>query len=143
MAEDKKIGKILLEEGMITEEQLAQALEKQVKTSEALGFILVGFNFITEDVLYHFLAMQENLRFVDVTTISLEEEVTKIINRKTALKYNIIPIEKKPGKIVFATSDLLNSALKANLKYELGLEAEYDFAFVGTTVSALLSAIDK
>jgi type IV pilus assembly protein PilB len=40
MYEAKKLGQILLEEGMITEEQLEKAIEEQLKTSDSLGLCL-------------------------------------------------------------------------------------------------------
>ena len=143
MYESKKLGEILLEEGMITEEQLEKAIEEQSKTSESLGFVLVKLGFITEDVLYHFLAMQVGTKFVDVGMLHIEEEVIRLANADIARKYKIIPIEKKPDKIIFATPNPLDPALQGNLKYELSLDKDYDLNFVVTTEGAIEGAIDK
>ncbi len=143
MYEQKKLGEILLEEGMITEEQLETAVAEQQKTSESLGFVLVKLGYITEDVLYHFLAMQVGTRFVDVGIIHIEEEVVNLINADIAKKYHVIPIEKKPDKIIFATSNPLDPALQNNLKFDLTLDKDYDINLVVTTEAALNAAIEK
>jgi len=143
MYEAKKLGQILLEEGMITEEQLEKAIEEQLKTSDSLGLVLVKMGFITEDVLYHFLAVQFNVRFVDVAVIHIEEEVIKSISSETARKYKILPIERKPGKIIFATSNPLDPSLTMNLKYDIQGGDGLDISFVVTTAAALNDAIEK
>ncbi|HDQ25245.1 MAG TPA: type II secretion system protein GspE, partial [bacterium] len=85
--EAKKLGEILFEEGMITGEQLEKAVAEQLKTSEPFGSVLVKLGFITEDVLYHFLAMQVGTKFIDVSVLHIEEEVVKLITPEVARKY--------------------------------------------------------
>ena len=48
----KKIGEILIEEKLITEEQLSEALETQRLTGQKVGQILIDKGFIKENVLY-------------------------------------------------------------------------------------------
>ncbi|HPI02902.1 MAG TPA: hypothetical protein PKZ78_03610, partial [Candidatus Goldiibacteriota bacterium] len=143
MYEAKKLGQILLEEGMVTEEQLEKAVEEQSKTNDSLGFILVKLGYITEDVLYHFLAMQFGVKFVDVSAIHIEEEVIKVLTQDTARKSKVIPIEKKPGKIIFATANPMDPSLTMNLKYEMKAGQDTEISFVVTTQSALNDAIEK
>jgi type IV pilus assembly protein PilB len=141
--ESKKLGEILLEEGMITEEQLEKAISEQTKTSESLGFVCVKMGFITEDVLYHFLAMQFGTKFIDVGILTLEEEVVKLISGDIARKYKILPVEKKPGKYIFATPNPVEPSLQMNLKYDLDLKGDVELSYVVTTETALAAAIDK
>ncbi|MFP4466573.1 MAG: GspE/PulE family protein [Candidatus Goldiibacteriota bacterium] len=143
MSEAKRLGQILLEEGMITEEQLEEAVEEQSKTSDSLGFVLVKMGHITEDVLYHFLAMQVGVRFVDVAMVHIDDEIKNLITAETAKKYKAIPIEKKPDKIIFATSNPMDPSLQMNLKFEVAAEGEFEIQFVVTTESALDETIDK
>ncbi len=143
MNDSKKLGEILLEEGMITEEQLEKAIAEQLKSYDSLGVILIKLGFITEDVLYHFLAMQYSVKFVDVGILSLDEDTIKTISGDTARKYNIIPIEKKPGKIIFATTNLENPALQVSLKYDVPDSKDHDFSYVLTTQVALNETIEK
>lgn len=143
MYEAKKLGHILLEEGMISEEQLERAIEEQTKSNNSLGLVLVSLGFITEDVLYHFLAMQFGVRFVDVGIITIPAEVTGIISGETARKYRILPIEKKPGKIVLASINPPDPTVTTNLKYEIQGGQESDVSYVITTEAALNETIEK
>ncbi|HPD18633.1 MAG TPA: ATPase, T2SS/T4P/T4SS family [Candidatus Goldiibacteriota bacterium] len=143
MDDIKKLGKILLEEGMITEDQLESAITEQTKTSEPLGTVLLKLGYITEDVLYHFLAMQVGTKFIDVSILQIDDEVIKLIDVNLARKYSIIPIDKKPGKIIFATSNPLDPSLIMNLKYEIKIAGNMELNFVVTTDTALQAAIAK
>ncbi|HDT15368.1 MAG TPA: type II secretion system protein GspE, partial [Firmicutes bacterium] len=143
MSDAKKLGQILLEEGMITEEQLEAAIEEQTKTSESLGFVLVKMEYITEDVLYHFLAMQIGVKFVDVAMVHIDDELKGLMTAETAKKYKVLPIERKPDKIILATSNPMDPALQMNLKFEIAAEGEYELQFVVTTESALEETIEK
>jgi len=141
--EAKKLGRILLEEGMISEEQLEKAIEEQTKTNNSLGLVLVSKGYITDDVLYHFLAMQFGVRFVDVSIITIPEEVITIISGDTARKYRILPIEKKPGKIVLASINPPDPTVATNLKYEIKGGQDSDVSYVITTETALNETIGK
>ena len=50
----KRLGDLLIEEGIIQDDQLGKAIEEQQKTGEPLGRILVQMNYITEEALYYF-----------------------------------------------------------------------------------------
>lgn len=144
MYESRKLGEILIEEGMIDEKQLSIAIDEQLKTNEQLGLVLVKLGYINEDVLYHFLAMQIGVRFVDVAMIThIDEDVIKILTGDTARKYSILPIEKNPGRMVFATINPSDPLFQTSLKYEVQGGQDADFAFVVTTPAALKDAIEK
>jgi type IV pilus assembly protein PilB len=143
MYEAKKLGQILLEEGMISEEQLEKAIEEQTKSNDSLGSILVKLGYITDDVLYHFLAMQSGVRFVDVGILTLPEDVVSIIKGETARKYKLLPIEKKPGRIVMASTNPPDPSVTSSLKYEITGGQENDVSFVMTTETALNETIEK
>ena len=141
--EAKKLGEILLEEGMINEGQLEKAVAEQLKTSEALGNVLVKMGYITEDVLYHFLAMQVGTKYIDVNILHIEEEVIKLLTPETARKYRVIPIEKKPGKIILAVSNPLDPALSTNLRYDIKAEPGSDLSLVVTSESSMTTVLEK
>ena len=52
----KKIGELLLEENLITEEQLTEALEAQKMTGQKIGQVLVNKGFVKEEDLYKILS---------------------------------------------------------------------------------------
>lgn len=56
----KRLGEILLEDGLITEEQLKQALNRQIPGGKMLGQILKDMGFVTEEQISSALARQES-----------------------------------------------------------------------------------
>ena len=60
----KLIGELLVEQGVITQSHLEQALRERAQTNELLGTVLIRLGFITEDQLYGALSTQLHLPFV-------------------------------------------------------------------------------
>ena len=101
----KRLGELLLEENLVTEEHIKQAIDEQKKTGEPIGRILVKLGFITEEVLYYFLALQFGLEYLDLTEENIPEETIKTLSKEMAEEFNILPVSSSEGKRVFATTD--------------------------------------
>lgn len=67
----KRLGDMLLELGLITQEQLKQALEFQSREKGRLGSILIEHNFITERQLIDAIRMQLGIEYIDLTRWTL------------------------------------------------------------------------
>ncbi|MEI7640781.1 MAG: ATPase, T2SS/T4P/T4SS family [bacterium] len=101
----KRLGELLLEENLVTEEHIKQAIDEQKKTGEPIGRILVKLGFITEEALYYFLALQFGLEYLDLTEENIPEETIKTLSKEMAEEFNILPVSSSEGKRVFATTD--------------------------------------
>jgi len=108
MRERKRLGDILLEAGKIELAQLNRALETHRKTKRRLGEVLVAEGLITEDEIADALAVQLSLERVDLEKTYVEQEVARSIPKEVALKYTAIPIYMRDDKLVVAMSDPLN-----------------------------------
>ena len=142
MAKVKRIGEVLVEEGMISPEQLQQALDQQKATSRSLGETLVELGVLTEDALFHFLAIQHGMEFVDVEKLSVAPELLKICPEAIARKLMLFPIEKKGNKLRIVTSNPENPAL-LHLDYDLVVAQGTEFEIVLCKNSDLLALIDR
>jgi type IV pilus assembly protein PilB len=81
----KKMGQLLLAAGLITEDQLVEALDKQKQTKRRrLGKILVEMGLTQEENICRALSAQLNLPFVTVSGLDIPREVVEIISRKQA-----------------------------------------------------------
>jgi len=100
----KRLGSLLVEEQMITEDQLQQALMEQKKTGEPLGEALVRLGSISEESLYRFLAIQHGLDYVSLDSVDIGAALVKTMPTLTARKYSAIPISQDNGTITIATS---------------------------------------
>ena len=75
----KQLGQILLEEGLLTQEQLDRALEQHRNTPKSLGRVLIDLGFIRERDLVKALAQQVGLDFVDLSEYPVEAAATTLL----------------------------------------------------------------
>ena len=139
----KRLGEILLEAGIITKDQLVDALEYQKMWGHKLGTALVAKGFITEDVLLRVLGSTLKLPIVDIARIRIPMDVIKIVPNTIAEKYDLIPIaiETKGGRqtLIVAMSDPLNLDAVDELKFTTG----YNLRPVLSTITGVTDALRK
>ncbi|MFN3550212.1 MAG: GspE/PulE family protein [Endomicrobiia bacterium] len=118
----QKLGEMLVSTGIITEQQLQEALTLSKQTGEKLGYILINLGYITEDVLLSFLARQQGLEFVYLSEYEIKEETIKMLPRTFIEKHNILPLEfdKKTNTITVAVSDPFNMFIIDDIKISTG-----------------------
>jgi type IV pilus assembly protein PilB len=105
----KRIGELLIAHEYITPEQLNKALEIQKKTAgKKIGEILVEQGFTTQKRLYKVLEKQLGVTFVDLTGMVIPKEMTRIVPRSIAKKYNVVPIQATTDSLSLAMADPLN-----------------------------------
>lgn len=101
----KKIGELLVQEGLLTQEQLDQALEDQKETGERIGAVLFRLGMIGENALVEFLAKQFEVPQVNVSKIRISKEVVAIIPAEIAQKYQAMPFGLMGNTLHVAMSD--------------------------------------
>jgi type IV pilus assembly protein PilB len=104
----KQLGQILIEQGLITPDQLDQALEEHRKTPKSLGRVLIDLGLIKEADLVRALAEQVGLEFVDLADYHIDPSSTMLLPDALARRYRAIPIGERDGKLLVAMSDPAN-----------------------------------
>jgi type IV pilus assembly protein PilB len=104
----KQLGQILIEQGLIDDEQLERALEEHRKTPKSLGRVLIDLGLIKESDLVRALAEQVGLEFVDLTDYPVDATLTTLLPDSLARRYRAIPIGERDGKLLVAMSDPAN-----------------------------------
>ena len=94
-----KLGDILREKGLITDQQLDIALIHQRVTGELLGDVLVRLGFISSKERTQILAEQSGIEFFDLAQYLVTEEALKTIPKAIAEKNEFIPIEEENGRL--------------------------------------------
>ncbi|MGG1515073.1 GspE/PulE family protein [Paenibacillus oryzisoli] len=94
--------------GLITEDQLEQGLKQQVHTRKKIGEILIDQGLITERQLVEVLEFQLGFPVVNMFETQLDMNTVQLIPETLARKHCVIPIERKNGKIKVAMVDPLN-----------------------------------
>jgi len=122
----KRIGERLVEQGLITPDQLNVALHEKQKSGKMIGETLVDLGFIAESMLTSFLAESTGHQQFDPKKTMLDPEALAMITKKDALKYQILPVSIMPSKneITIAMADPYDVVALDKLKQLLprGLE---------------------
>src|SRR5437016_2570748 len=104
----RRLGDLLVAEGLIDREQLQRALLAQKGTTEKLGSLLVRLNLVDEDKLVGFLARQYGIPSVTLSQLDIDPDVLKLVPAQMARKYEIVPVERKANVLTLAMADPTN-----------------------------------
>ncbi|MCR4784969.1 MAG: type II secretion system ATPase GspE [bacterium] len=104
----EEIGKMLVDEGFITERQLSKAKAQAESSNEPLDKILVTKGFVTDKDIVETLGKSMNVAFVDLEEKQLDPELVKSIPEHLAKRYNVIPVEQRDNRLTLAMVDPLN-----------------------------------
>ena len=102
------LGDKLLQSGMITEEQLKEALAKQRETKEKLGETLVRLGYTTVDEILPLLAEHIGVTSARIEISEIEMEIFENFPEDLLRKYSVFPIRKRGNKVTLAMSDPMN-----------------------------------
>lgn len=133
-----RLGDILIKEDIITLDQLKSAIEEQRRTGKRLGEALLSLGYINEYQLVEFLSKQFGVPAVNLDEFEVSLDAIKTVPRDTALKYNLIPINKTGSTLVLAMSDPSNIFAVDDLKFATGNNIEV----VVASERAIKKAID-
>jgi general secretion pathway protein E/type IV pilus assembly protein PilB len=112
MAEQAKLplGKLLIQKGVISEDQLRIALIEQKRSSEPLGKLLITLGFVTEATVRMALSENLNQQSADLTSLVVDAIALKLIPKDVAKRYRVFPIvyERATDNLILAMSDTSN-----------------------------------
>ena len=134
------LGQMLVNDKVLTTDQLNQALERQRKTRERLGQILIDMKLIDEDMLLKYLGAQfrkESITRPDLA--ALDPDVVKLVPEEVARQYGVIASQRSGRKLVVATADPLNVMALDDLRRATGLDVDFRIGPAG----AIQEAIEK
>ncbi|MCX8092566.1 MAG: hypothetical protein N3E50_00180, partial [Candidatus Goldbacteria bacterium] len=111
------IGEMLVEEGIITKEQLKDALEEQKNTGQKIGEILIKMGYISKEILWTFLGYQMGVPFINLDEIpNIRQDVLKLIPEQLIRSEKLIPVNKQGKVLTVAMADPLNFLVIDDLK---------------------------
>ncbi|MGX8700258.1 GspE/PulE family protein [Caproiciproducens sp.] len=103
-----KLGQILINSGVLTEEQLQQALERQKGTNVRLGKILIDNRFLTEMQIIRSLEKQLSIPYLDLSSVSLDPSLSSLVPEELARSNLIVPISRSGSILTVAVADPLD-----------------------------------
>ncbi|MDQ7842959.1 MAG: type IV-A pilus assembly ATPase PilB [Armatimonadota bacterium] len=136
-ARTESLGQILLDQGMVSREQLEKAIQMHQRSGGHLGRILVELGAVTEQQLAQALAVQWGLTWVDLNTVEIDPDVVKTIPQHLAQRHKVLAIEKSRKRLKMAIADPLNVLAVDDVRLVTGLEIEPVVAAEADIVAAI------
>jgi len=119
-----RLGDLFVREGLITEEQLQEALREARQTKTRIGYALVKLGFVAEDELTRALAKQFRVPAVDLEKIKVEEKILRLVPEEVAMRHRVIPLRKVGRTLTVAMSNPTDVGALDNLKFITRFEIE-------------------
>lgn len=105
----KKLGELLLDRKVITQEQLDRALKvQQQKGGGLLGEILVALGYATEEAVAQALTSQYGFPYLPLKQYVVELELVKLVPENVARQYCLVPLDRIGDTLTIAMADPLN-----------------------------------
>ncbi|MCW9059355.1 MAG: ATPase, T2SS/T4P/T4SS family [Gammaproteobacteria bacterium] len=139
----RRIGDILIEQGILSQDQLRIALTEQKKTSEQLGRIIVSLGFTTEAIVRDALSEALGQESVDLHKVVVDQDALKLVPKEVARRYRVLPIAIDNARhlLTVAMADTSNVVALDQLRAILGGRVEIHPLLAGE--SEIESAIDQ
>lgn len=145
MAEQPKLplGKLLIQKGVISEDQLRIALIEQKRSGNPLGKLLISLGFVTEATVREALSENLNQQSTDLTGIIVDATAIKLIPKDVAKRYRVFPLTfDKPQRIlIMAMADTANIVALDQISAMLGKDITLTPMLAGE--SEITKAIDQ
>ena len=136
----KRIGQILVDLGLVDDNQLATMLEEQSsRGGELLGGVGVSLNFYTDEQLGEALAEQWGTTFVTLYDRAIPSEVIRLISEPMAQLYRVVPLELSGNRLTIASADPQKIQIADELRTLLG----YDIHVCVATEAEITKTIEK
>src|ERR1700736_3675328 len=89
-----RLGELLVQEQLISEEQLKQALVEQRRSGRKLGRVLGDLGFLSETSLHEFLSKHLQVPFVDLKKVRIDREAVKLLPEALARRYRALVLQR-------------------------------------------------
>jgi len=119
-----KIGEMLSKEGLITPQQLQEALTYQKQNGVKLGRALVNLGFVKDDEITGLLSRQYGVPSINLATFDIDPTVLKVLPGETCRKYQVIPISRAGAVLSLAMSDPTNVFAMDDIKFMTGYNVD-------------------
>jgi type IV pilus assembly protein PilB len=137
MPDTKELGEVLVDEGLITTDQLATAAEEQERVGRSLGRVLIDLGLVNEPDLVAVLARQIGLDFVDLNEYQIDPQAASLLSEQVARRYRALPIGFEDDHLIVAMSDPANVFALDDIRTITGMEVKPVVATSGDIEAAV------
>jgi type II secretion system protein E len=115
---------MLIEEGLITSEQLEAGLKEQKNSGDFICQALVKLGFVTEERVFAVLSRKLNIPYVKLKDIQVDPLIIQKVPAKFASHYKVMPVDFKDNCLVIAMTDPLDIRTLDDIRLLLGIEVK-------------------
>jgi len=126
----KKMGEILVDEGLVKEDQVQEALRRQRSTGEAFGEVLVSMGFVSEVDIARTIVKQSGLPYIDASKYRINKDGIQTIPAELMWQNQFIVLDKIGRTILVAISNVLSQEVFEKVEKMSGSQI---FVYVATT----------
>lgn len=139
----KRMGEQMVEQGLISHDQLRIALIEQVQHQLPLGQQLVRLGFLSEIIVRDLIARNLGQETIDLTTVIADDEALTMVPELFARRHHLLPVayEASTNTLTIAMMDVLNVVALDQLRAMLGNQIQIKPALAAAT--QLETAIDQ
>lgn len=135
----KQLGELLIDSGIITQQNLEQALGIQKEKGGLIGEIMVELGFISEEDIAQALTVQYGFPYLPLNNYDINPDIVEMVPARVARQYILIPIDKIGKNFTIVMSNPLNLQAIEDVELLTGCVVQ---TFVSTS-SDIKKAIDK
>ncbi len=137
--EKVRLGDLLVQQKLISQEQLKFALEQQKRSGRKLGRVLVDNAFVTEENISEALGRQLNIPYINLKYFNINIELVRLLQESQARRFRAMVLEERNGMLLVGMADPTD--LTAFDEITRIVKREIDIAVV--TEGQLLESIDR
>jgi MSHA biogenesis protein MshE len=100
-----RLGEILLAQGLLTDKKLTEALQIQKQSGRKLGRIFVENGYVTEDQVAQAVAKQLNIPCIAVRLAALQPEVVRLLTEAQARRFRAVVLEDRKQSLLVGFAD--------------------------------------
>jgi len=134
---DKKFTDLLLEKGLITPDQLTQAVERAEQNREQLDKVLVDMRAAPKDEIMWARAEEIGKIYVDLTNRKIDQEIADIVPEAVARRHKLICIGRVDKKVTLAMADPTDIFALDDVRMRTGYSPEPVLSFIDDVEHAL------
>jgi hypothetical protein len=135
----KRLGELLLEEGLLNEQQIQEALQYQKENGSLMGEILVKLKYVSEIDIARTISKQFGLPYIDASKYAIDKDAISIVPSRLMYDHQFIVLDKIGKALIIAASGLLDREVFVELERVWGSQI---FIYV-STVSQVREALEK
>ncbi len=144
MAKQRKhLGEILYRNKLVDKEGLVKALKKAKAENKRLGEALVSLGMLTEDQVMQALAQQFGMEYIDLDKVQISASTMKLIPEELVRKHYVLPLGKEDGRLKIIISDPLDLDMLDLLRFRLNAELECCLASPAKIRTHILHTMDE